>query len=209
MNLTVLSWLKEFTMKTVLLALIFSLFACSQTVTTTTNDCIKQACSSAINYPIDLVGKPDSRPTTWGLADAAVVPNKFIVPNGYRVRILRFDGNFIAWPRGVYAPGNHVGVSWGFKSTAPDGSVHMAAIVNQSAGGADNCFAYQQYAIGGDREVNQEIHLDTHVGGLLGPDHLMNGVLAIFLSEIEPGKPPIDVHFELTGVLQYIFQPVQ
>jgi hypothetical protein len=172
-------------------------------------DCIRQECSSAINYPVDLTGKPDSRATTWGLADAVVVPNKFIVPSGYRVRILRFEGNFIAWPHGVYAPGNHVGVSWGFKNTAPDNSVHIAAVTDQSAGGADNCFAYFQYAIGGDREVNQEIHIDTHVGGLLGPDHLMNGVLAIFLSEIEPGKPPIAVHMELTGVMTYRFEPAK
>jgi hypothetical protein len=114
-------------------------------------DCITQECFSAINYPADLTGKPDSRATTWGLADAVVVPNKFIVPSGYRVRILRFEGNFIAWPRGVCAPANHVGVSWGLKSTAPDSSVHIAAIADQSAGQADNCFAYFHCAIGGDR----------------------------------------------------------
>jgi hypothetical protein len=34
----------------------------------------------------------------------------------------------------------------------------------------------------------------------------MNGALAIFLSEIEPGKTPIDVHMELTGVMTYRFR---
>jgi len=159
--------------------------------------------STVINYPVDLVGKPDSRATTWGLADAATIPNKFNAPPGFRVRVLRFDGNFMAWARGEFRNGQHAGVSWGFKSTAPDGSVRLLAIPNQSAGGADNCFAYFQYAMGEDGAINQAVSLDTHVGGLLASDGTLLGVLAVFLND---SKPAIDIHMELQGTLIYQFE---
>lgn len=150
--------------------------------------------SSSVNYPADLTGVPDTRPGTWGLGAAQTDVIQFHPPAGYRVRVLRVYGNFMAWPRAVYAPGNHTGVSWGLTTSDPVGSPEVDAA-------ADGCFVYEQYALG-NSEVNQSFDFDTSTGGLLGADNVMNEVSAVFLND-----QPIPVHSEVTFVIVYRFEP--
>src|SRR5579872_5760860 len=122
--------------------------------------------SDAFNFPGDFTGTPDSRPSTWGLAGSQTsAPVVFNPPAGYRVRILKLEGNYMAWARQAYAPGNHVGTSWGILTTAPGGSSR----VNFAA---DNCFVWLEYGLS-NGEVNQPFVIDTRAGGLLEPDNSM------------------------------------
>jgi hypothetical protein len=152
--------------------------------------------SAAFNFPADFVGTPDTRPTTWGRAGSATNPVVFYPPAGYRVRILELVGNYMAWARGVYEPGNHVGTSWGILTTAARGSSRVPLA-------ADDCFAWLQYGLS-NGEINQPFTLDTHVGGLLEADNTMQVVLAVYLND-----QPISVHQETTFIAKYQFEPVQ
>ena len=48
--------------------------------------------SSSGNFSADLLGTRDTRPDTWGNADAAGWTIQFRPPAGYRVRILKLRG---------------------------------------------------------------------------------------------------------------------
>ena len=53
-------------------------------------------------------------------------PIHFKAPSGYRTRILRVHGDFIAWPRtnasNLLPPNTSCEIGWGLKTTAPDPS---------------------------------------------------------------------------------------
>lgn len=163
-------------------------------------DCITKPCSLAANYAYDIIGTPDNRPDTWGTAEGATKPIVFSPPPGYRVRILRAQGDFVTWPRGVpgvdptdKVVGTAVGVLFGLSSTTPDGS-------SQAQGGAasDNCFLYIQDASKGEK-TRAPFDYDTHVGGLLMADNTLSVRVAVWLN-----TTGLAIHMEPSLVL--IFQ---
>lgn len=124
--------------------------------------------STAVNFSIDLAGVPDTRETTWGLADSAKNEIHFYPPPGYRVRIMRVTGDFVYWPKaGTMKEGTYAEVGWGLKTTAPDGSQTVSNAY-------DNTMAWIQGAcLPGNPQSRIPFDIDTHVGGLLGPDNTL------------------------------------
>jgi hypothetical protein len=152
--------------------------------------------SDAFNFPADLTGTPDTRPTTWGLSTSQNGSVPFYPPAGYRVRILSLQGNYMAWARAVYAPGNHVGTSWGILTNGPVGS-------SRASFAADNCFVWLEYGLS-NGEVNEPFKIDTSAGGLLAADNTMVIVMAVYLND-----QPISVHQETTFIATYQFERIE
>lgn len=101
--------------------------------------------TAAGNFSVDLAGTFDTRPDTWGRADAIVKALTFAPPTGYRVRILGIHGDFIAWPtdgaNGAAAvqPGRCSGILVSAFNTDDGGSVRADWM-------ADNTLMYAQSA---------------------------------------------------------------
>src|SRR5689334_17809716 len=122
--------------------------------------------STAVNFAIDLEGVPDTRPGTWGNSGFAQNVGIFSPPTGYRVRVLRIYGDFIAFAKsGVIAVGTSCEVGWGLKSTAPDGSTRFSA-------GNDNSFVWLQNVLTSALPSNRAgFNHTVDVGGLLEADN--------------------------------------
>lgn len=168
-------------------------------------DCITKPCSAAFNFAYDLVGTPDSRPGTWGSAGAQTSPLKIKAPIGYRVRVLRVYGDLTWWPRGTPEPdgtdkvvGKAAGVLLGLSSTAPDGSELV-----EGGGASDNCFLYIQDASKGEAR-RAHFDYDTHVGGLLEEDGVINVKFAVWLNTLD-----LCVHGEPSMVVEFQWEKVQ
>lgn len=167
-------------------------------------DCITKPCSAAFNYAYDLMGTPDGRPGTWGSAGAQTYPIKFKAPFGYSVRVLRVYGDLTWWPRGTpdqdtdKVVGKTAGVLMGLSSTAADGSELV-----EGGGASDNCFLYIQDASKGEAR-RAPFDYDTHVGGLLEEDGVMNVKAAIWLNTLG-----LAIHIEPSLVVEFIFEKGQ
>jgi len=118
-------------------------------------DCIGKTCTIAGNFSADLTGVPDSRPSTWGTAEAVENRLTFKPPPRHRVRVLAVTGDLVAWPTrmgqgsAVVEPGRFAGVLWGMQTTGQDGS-------KWADWAADNCFLYVQAVTGGEAGVHME-----------------------------------------------------
>jgi hypothetical protein len=67
------------------------------------------------NLSADIKGELDTRVGTFGYAGVAYHEIKFNnIPTGHRVRILRIQGDTVAWPIGRTAPGSNAGILSGF-----------------------------------------------------------------------------------------------
>lgn len=155
--------------------------------------------SAATNLTFDSAGKPDTRAGTWGSADYVDFPIKFHPPDGYRVRVLRAYGDFIAFPKqGVVPQGTYSEASWGLMTTAPGGSSRVDA-------SADDCFLWRQTLVtSGVPFGHESFNDDVHVGGLLEPDNLMIWRLAVSIN-----TTGLVIHLEPTFVFVYQFELVQ
>lgn len=158
--------------------------------------------SASTNFAADLLGKPDTRPGTWGLTEAVVQTVQFKPPKGYRTRILKLYGDFIAWPNGfiptkypdpIIEHGYYAGVLWSLTTTAKQGSDRVDP-------GADNCMLYLQNSIRVDT-VRAAFSEDVKIGGLLQPDNKLQSTLAVWLNTLG-----IPVHMEATWVSVYQFE---
>ena len=154
--------------------------------------------SAASNFAVDLFGSPDLRPGCWGLADARTATITFHPPAGYRVRILRLRGDFLAWPRVLpgedpVPAGRYAGALLGFQTTAPEGSAW-------ADWASDNTLLYIQVATSGE-VARASYNDDVSVGGLLEPDHRLLVKMAAWLNATS--KP---IHMEPTFVLTYQFE---
>jgi hypothetical protein len=147
--------------------------------------------SAAQNFTIDMAGTPDTRPGTWGNAQAYPIRIPFHPPSGYRVRILRVYGDFVAFPTtGTIQPGTYSEVSWGFLSTAPGGSTRADL-------SADDCFLWLQSVLTAQNGmIRMAFDHDTHIGGLLEPDNVLILQLAVSLN-----TTGLQVHEEPTYVI--------
>lgn len=153
--------------------------------------CIESPCVSTVNIPWTTAGEPDQRPGTWGTAASYEVPIQFSnVPVGYSVKINRVYGDFVAWVRGVVAPGSHAGVLFGLlTSSGANPNVEY---------GSNGCFLYLQGAVGsGEFRAGFDQVIDA--GGILPPDNALICQEAIFLDDAGT------VHQEATFALVYSF----
>ncbi len=158
------------------------------------NDCVNKFCSVATNNSTDLKGQPDTRPNTWGDADYAVHKVKFNPPIGYRVRVHRVYGDFVAWPIGHTPKGTFAGVLWGLQSTQPDGSIYADLA-------ADNTFVYVQHAVA-RKPIRIPVNYNTSAGGLLGPDHTLISKVAVWLN-----NTGLQIHMEPSFVVVFKYEP--
>lgn len=155
------------------------------------------------NYAFDLMGTADDRPDTWGTAASQMKPITFHAPAGYRVRVLRVYGDFVMWPRGSVRQdpkdnviGKAVGALFGLKTSAADGSVMV-----EGAGASDNCFLYVQTASKGETQ-RASFDFDTHVGGLLEADGVIQVIVATWLN-----STGLAIHLEPTITVIYQLEP--
>lgn len=160
------------------------------------HDCVDRPCSLAANFSVDIKGEKDTRPDTWGTAGAAIKKITFRPPAGYRVRILRTYGDFLAWPIGDVPRGKFAGVLFGMQSTAPDGS-------KRADWAADNCFLYVQHATNG-APVRTAFDYDTKAGGLLEADAVLVLKMAVWLNDTG-----LLIHMEPSFTVVYRYEPAR
>src|SRR5574337_1592266 len=134
----------------------------------------------SFNMTADLLGKPDTRPGTWGKAESLDGYITFRPPDGYRVRILRVSGDFIAFPKvlpgaavSIRQPGAFAGALLALANTGPGGSIRADYL-------ADACFLYVQLGLNW-MPKRAEYDRDVSIGGLLLPDNKLKITLAVFL----------------------------
>ena len=155
-------------------------------------DCIHAPCSLGTNFSADLYGQPDTRPDTWGTAEANYKAITFKPPDGYRVRILRVYGDYLIWPVGPVQSGRYAGALFGLQTTAPEGSV-------RADWAADNTLLYLQVATSGKPE-RAAFDVDVSAGGLLEPDHKLIVKMASWLNDTG-----MKIHMEPSFVVVYQF----
>lgn len=159
--------------------------------------------SSANNIAGDLSCEPDARATTWGGTTAYASTIKFSdVPTGYRVRILKVYGDFIAMPKGPVNIGTAAEVGWGLKSTKPDGSVHITYPGYSSRPPFDSSFVWRQDLVtSANQGVSVHFDYDTHVGGLLEEDNILISQMFVALN-----TTGLVMHEEPTFVIVYRYE---
>lgn len=159
--------------------------------------------SSANNIAGDLSCEPDARATTWGGTTAFASTIKFIdVPTGYRVRILKVYGDFIAMPKGPVNIGTAAEVGWGLKSTKPDGSEHTTYPGYSSRPPFDSSFVWRQDLVtSANQGVSVHFDYDTHVGGLLEEDNILISQMFVALN-----TTGLVMHEEPTFVIVYQYE---
>jgi hypothetical protein len=156
---------------------------------------LTQSFTASTNFSFDLDGPVDTRPGTWGTAEASAKFITFAPPAGYRVRILRASGDLVAWPQvldGVpVKPGRYAGVLLGLSTTAQEGSVRGDWL-------ADNCFLYVQAGLDA---TPVRAAFDRKTDALLEPDHKLALKVASWLNTTER-----KIHIEPTLTIVYRFE---
>lgn len=161
--------------------------------------------SAAVNIAEDL-GAPDtSAPSAWGTAQAYASRIQFNAPSGYRTRILRAYGDFIAFPKfpGVIPAGMSVEIGWGLKTTDPDGSARVT-YPGYSASAYDNSMLWLQGSLAAAQLRDRlPFDLNVSVGGLLGADNILLSQAFVALN-----TTGIAIHLEPTFVVVYQFEQI-
>jgi hypothetical protein len=100
---------------------------------------------TTLNHSIDVTGKPDRRPTNWGLSQPVPIRLKVTAPAGFRVRILRVAGDLVAWPKtGTMTGAQYAEVGWGLNTSLNDGSKYVSYPDDPAAMAFDNSCAWVQ-----------------------------------------------------------------
>jgi len=155
--------------------------------------------TASSNFAVDLAGKPDIRPNTWGLAQSQTWQVHFNAPVGYRVRILKLSGDLLSYPKMLskdqtVESWQTAGTLLGFQSTAAQGSINCDLC-------ADNTMLYVQDSIGsvthGARAFSDDLDY------LLEPDNTLVVVCASWLSTFT-----VPVHVEATFTVVYQFEKI-
>jgi hypothetical protein len=158
--------------------------------------CVRESCIFSTNVPFDSPGVPDTRPGTWGNAAYDDVAIPFVnVPDGYRVRVLRIYGDFIAWPHGRIKPGTDAGALFGILTPSATQSPFVGPGL-----GASGCFVYLQQGVGRE-PVRAAFDFDVAAGGLLDPDNSMLVRRAVFLNETG-----VSIHMEPTFIVEFRYE---
>jgi hypothetical protein len=159
--------------------------------------CVNETCVFSTNIPYDAEGAQDTRPGTWGEAAYSDVTIPFQgVPAGYRVRILRVYGDFIAWPHGQIKPHTAAGTLFGLITSSAIQSPYVGPGL-----GSKGCFVYLQEGVGAG-PVRAAFNYDTSAGGLLDPDNLLIVRRAVWLNETG-----VSIHLEPTFIVEFRYEP--
>jgi hypothetical protein len=146
---------------------------------------------AASNFAIDLLGPIDTRPFCYGNADWRTWKITYRPPAGYRVRILRAQGDLVSWVRNA-PEGTGAGVLLGLQTTAPEGSVRCDWC-------ADGTFLYVQDSVSTRVDhTRTPFNVDTRAGGLLERDNILVVKIAAWLNDTS--QP---VHSEVSMTLTY------
>lgn len=162
----------------------------------------------ATNLSVDLRGKPDTRPTTWGTAEAFEwgVDSKdqdsitFHPPTGQRVKILAVQGDLVAWPTemglkpAVIPVGRYAGVLLGLgrQPRSPQvSSAHCSLCCR-------DVFVYVQGVLSQQQSTLRIPLQYAAVNYILGPDHKLYVKVAVWLNDTG-----LAVHLEPTMTIQY------
>ncbi len=159
----------------------------------------QQPMTVAGNFPRDLLGPIDTRPYTWGHAEAQTLSIKFNPPKGYRVRILKLRGDMTSMPTvkdsdPAIPNDRYAGTLLGFSTSSSTGSKECNYC-------ADGCFVYIQDALhGGDAKRAPYDYDYTTEAIYLDADNALQLKIAAFLNTIGP------VHIEATYVITFRYE---
>lgn len=165
------------------------------------------------NFSRDLFGAVDTRPNTWGRADADTLPIQFNPPPGYKVNILALRGDLIAFPKidkpapvpvvtplpvaPLIAPNRYAGVLMGFSLTGPEGSKLCTWC-------ADGTIVYIQDSISTAKDTTRAGFNYDKLDVTLGPDNTLQLKLAAWLNTME-----VPIHVEGSWTADLEFVPVE
>lgn len=163
----------------------------------TVSPCMLSPCAFSINYPFDSAGVKDTRPGTWGTAAFDDGKVQFLnVPAGYRVRIVRVYGDFVAWPHGSVKGGKFSGILFGLLATNNGASPYAAL-------SASGCPLYLQHVIGANG-ARGSFDVRTDTAGLLAADNILLIRRAIFMNELGAS-----VHLEPSMIVEFKYEVEQ
>jgi hypothetical protein len=158
-------------------------------------NCDRTPHTTSGNFSADLKGPVDTRPSTWGTAEAVVKPVTFTVPVGCRVQIMKVRGDFIAWPLGRVPPGTQAGVLIAMSTTKHDPS--LLATYSE-----DTTFLYYQHGTQGEiaripfNDVLDEVYL--------GEDGVLEMKMSDWLN-----CTSLTIHCEVTWTLVFRYVEAQ
>lgn len=168
-------------------------------------ECDSRLRSVTGNWEVNLLGQTDTRPNTWGCADAVIKTLTFRPPAGCRVEVLKVRGDLVAWP--MFADGKTpiraddsasrpltpaAGTLLSIAKTGPEGSV-WADLAE------DKTLLYVQLPVDGLRSGRAGFSEEV-VDGLLRDDHKLEFKLASWLNALA-----VPVHIESTWTIHYRF----
>lgn len=160
-------------------------------------NCIDKTCVFSTNTPYDGPDEPDTRKGTWGNAGYDDLPIPFVgVPRGYRVRITRVYGDFIAWPHGRPIPDTYAGALFGIIASSATQSPFVGPGL-----GSSKCFIFLQQGVSALMPARAPFDFQVQGGGLLDRDNIMIVRRASFLNEM--GVP---IHMEPTFVVEFRYE---
>ena len=157
---------------------------------------------TTLNHSIDVTGKPDQRPTSWGLSQPVPIRLKIAAPAGFRVRILRVAGDLVAWPKaGTLTGARYAEVGWGLNTSLNDGSKYVSYADDPAAMAFDNSCAWVQDSLTATHGSSR-ISFDRDVSAC--------GVLkdGAFISQafVALNTSGLEIHLEPTFTLTYQFE---
>jgi hypothetical protein len=159
------------------------------------SDCISRPCSSSTNFSFDIAGTLDTRPGSYGNAGAEQGVITFSPPAGYRVRVLRVYGDFIAWASGFPSPGTRSGVLFALSSTLTTPATYADLV-------SDNCFLYLQDSVSFLKlDTRDPFDFAVQDGGLLAADNKLLLTTAAWLN-----TTGLSIHMEPSFVIVYTFE---
>jgi hypothetical protein len=157
---------------------------------------------TTFNQSVDVAGKPDKRPGSWGLSEPVPIRMKINAPVGRRVRILRVDGDVVAWPKeGTMTGAQYAEVGWGLNTSLNDGSEYVSYPDDASAMAFDNSCAWVQDSLTATHTSSRvELSRDVSACGLLKD--------GIFISQsfVALNTSGLVIHIEPTMTITYQFE---
>lgn len=157
---------------------------------------------TTLNHSIDIAGKPDQRPGSWGLSQPVPMRLKVTAPAGYRVRILRVAGDLVAWPKaGTLAGAQYAEVGWGLNTSLHDGSKYVSYADDPSAMAFDNSCAWVQDSLTATHGSSR-ISFDRDVSAC----GLLNDGMFISQTFVALNTSGLVIHLEPTFTITYQFE---
>lgn len=162
-----------------------------------------QVFTMSANFSVDLKGKPDTRPSTWGTAEAYDWSKETVTfkpPVGCRVEVVSVKGDLVAWPTqmGIHPAlipdGRFVGVLIGVGRTiaTPDQSGDFCSLCSH------DWFVYLQGVLSRQQPAIR-IPLDyPEAGFILASDNKLVIRVATWLNDAD-----VTVHLEPTLTVRY------